>query len=168
MTEQLILNPATKRYVKMGSANHKRLIRDGKLPAMETLPVQSKVKTPQSLEAKTESEIITHTVNIIEKNKESLKGLSQGDMDDMISKLLYERLVLLPSKRLVGRPLTVRASPLQTQNKTTSLQTKKTKPSVIQKPLSMRSRRPPKEESSEEDDITSSQIETTDNESEED
>ena len=159
MTEQLILNPATKRYVKMGSANHRRLIRDGKLPAMETLPVQSKVKTPQSLEAKTESEIISHTVNIIEKNKESLKGLSQSDMDDMISKLLYERLVLLPSKRLVGRPLE--------SSKTTSSQTKKTKPSVIQKPLSMRQRKK-KEISSDEDEITASQIETTENDSEED
>ena len=156
MTEQLILNPATKRYVKMGSANHRRLIREGKLPAIEILPAPPKVKAELTIESKTDTEIINHTVNVIEKNQDKLKGLSQEDMDIMISKLLYERLVLLPSKRLVGRPLTT----------TTKNSSKNHKPSVIQKPLSMRQRRPPKKETSEED-IASSQIETTDYESEE-
>ena len=35
--EQLILNPQSKRYVKFGSANHKRLIREGVLPPVEIL-----------------------------------------------------------------------------------------------------------------------------------
>ena len=164
MTEQLILNPATKRYVKMGSANHRRLIREGKLPAIEILPAPPKVKAELTIESKTDTEIINHTVNVIEKNQDKLKGLSQEDMDIMISKLLYERLVLLPSKRLVGRPLTVRAQPLQTQ-KTKTIS--RTKPTIIQKPLSMRARRPTKKESLDEDEISSSQIETTDNDSEE-
>ena len=158
MTEQLILNPATKRYVKMGSANHRRLIREGKLPAIEILPAPPKVKAELTIESKTDTEIINHTVNVIEKNQDKLKGLSQEDMDIMISKLLYERLVLLPSKRLVGRPLTT----------TTKNSSKNHKPTIIQKPLSMRARRPTKKESSDEDEISSSQIETTDNDSEED
>ena len=166
MTEQLILNPATKRYVKMGSANHRRLIREGKLPAIEILPAPPKVKAELTIESKTDTEIINHTVNVIEKNQDKLKGLSQEDMDIMISKLLYERLVLLPSKRLVGRPLTVRAQPLQTQK--TKNSSKNHKPTIIQKPLSMRARRPTKKESSDEDEISSSQIETTNNDSEED
>ena len=80
MTEQLILNPATKRYVKMGSANHRRLIREGKLPAIEILPPPPKVKAELTIESKTDTEIINHPVNVIEKNKDKLKGLSQEDM----------------------------------------------------------------------------------------
>ena len=38
MTEQLVLNPQSKRYVKFGSSNHKRLIREGILPAVDALP----------------------------------------------------------------------------------------------------------------------------------
>ena len=105
--EQLILNPQSKRYVKFGSANHKRLIREGVLPPVEILPVpKPKERLPeQTQQQKMDTEIIKQSVGAVEEHKDQFRGLSQEQSDDLISKLLYDRLIAVPSKRLVGRPV---------------------------------------------------------------
>jgi hypothetical protein len=104
--EQLILNPQSKRYVKFGSANHKRLIREGVLPPPETLPVpKTRERLPeQTQQQKNDTEIIKQSVAAVEEHKDQFRGLSQEQSDDLIAKLLYDRLIAVPSKRLVGRP----------------------------------------------------------------
>jgi hypothetical protein len=145
--EQLILNPKSNRYVKLGSANHKRLIREGILPAPETLPPpKPRERLPeQTQQQKNDTEIIKHSVAAVEENKEKFRGLSREESDDLIAKLLYDRLIAVPSKRLVGRP--VKNKPLR--------------PSVIQRPVIAAPRRRNYPESDEES-IASNMIETTD------
>ena len=149
--DQLILNPATKRYVKFGSANHKRLIREGVLQSVDILPApKPKEKLEQNQQQKMDTEIIQQSVNVVEKNREKFKGLSQEQSDDLISRLLYDRLIAVPSKKLVGRPVKNKQS--------------KPRPSIIQRPI-LTSMKPKKKQyvSSDDDDdvsVTSSMIET--------
>ena len=58
----------------------------------------------------------------MEEHKEKFKGLSQEQSDELIAKLLYDRLISVPSNRLVGRPV----------------KNKPTRPSTIQRPISMK------------------------------
>jgi len=154
--EQLVYNPSTKRYVKFGSANHKRLIREGILqPPAETMPTPKPKQRllEQTQQQKMDTEIIQQSVSVVEKNKEKFQGLTQDESNDLISRLLYDRLISVPSKKLVGRPVI---------NKPT-----KPRPSVIQRPIAMKPKKPKKKpvESSDEDDeesVAESQIETTD------
>jgi hypothetical protein len=148
--EQLILNPLTKRYVKFGSANHKRLVANGTLSPPETMPAPKPKRLPeQTQQQQMDTEIIKQSVGAVEEHKEKFKGLSQEQSDDLISKLLYDRLIAVPSKRLVGRPV------LNKQPKV--------RPSTIQRPISMKPKKKyyPTHESDEES-IASSMIETTD------
>lgn len=154
MTEQLVLNPQSKRYVKFGSSNHKRLIREGILPAVDALPAP-KPKPSQLVEKsqqeKMDMRVIENAVQVVVENKNNLKGLSQQESDELISRLLYERLCMVPSKKLVGRPIKT---------------SKPVKPSVIQRPISMRQKKrqePSSEDSDDDVSIASNQIETTDN-----
>ena len=153
--EQLVYNPSTKRYVKFGSANHKRLIREGILqPPAETMPTPKPKQRllEQTQQQKMDTEIIQQSVSVVEKNKEKFKGLSQDESNDLIAKLLYDRLISIPSKKLVGRPIV---------NKPI-----KVRPSVIQRPILIRqkTKKKPVESSDEEDEesVAESQIETTD------
>ena len=74
--EQLILNPQSKRYVKFGSANHKRLIREGVLPPVEILPVpKPKERLPeQTQQQKMDTEIIKQSVAAVEEHKDQFRG----------------------------------------------------------------------------------------------
>ena len=104
--EQLILNPLSKRYVKFGSANHKRLVANGTLPPPETMPAPKPKRLPeQTQQQQMDTEIIKQSVGAVEEHKNQFKGLSQDQSDAVIAKLLYDRLIAVPSKRLVGRPV---------------------------------------------------------------
>ena len=152
--EQLIFNPQSKRYVKFGSANHKRLVANGTLPPPETMPTPKPKQRllQQTQQQKMDTEIIKQSVAAVEEHKEKFKGLSQEESNDLISRLLYDRLIAVPSKRLVGRPV----KNIQPQ----------VRPSTIQRPISMRQMPKKKHIVSESDDddgdvsVTSSMIET--------
>jgi hypothetical protein len=157
--EQLILNPLTKRYVKFGSANHKRLVANGTLSPPETMPAPKPKRLPeQNQQQKIDTEIIQQSVAVVEENREKFKGLSQEESNDLISRLLYDRLIAVPSKKLVGRPI------LNKQPKT--------RPSTIQRPIILRQKPKKKHVVSSDDDgdvsVTSSMIETSDCSSESD
>lgn len=147
--EQLILNPLTKRYVKFGSANHKKLIANGTLAPPEAMPApKAKEKIEKTQQQKLDTEIITQSVSVVEKNREQFRGLTQEESNDLIAKLLYDRLIAIPSKKLVGRPI------LNKQPKP--------RPSVIQRPIILHKK---KHAISDDDDdgdvsVTSSMVET--------
>ena len=126
--EQLILNPLTKRYVKFGSANHKRLVANGTLSPPEVMPApKAREKlSEQTQQQKMDTEIIKQSVSVVEKNREQFKGLSQEESNDLIAKLLYDRLIAVPSKKLVGRP--VLNKPF------------KSRPSIVQRPIVLQKR----------------------------
>jgi len=147
--EQLILNPQSKRYVKFGSANHKRLVREGVLPAPETMPAPLPKRLPeQNQQEKLDTKIIEQSVAAVEEHKNQFKGLSQEQSDELIAKLLYDRLIAVPSKRLVGRPV-LNKQPKQ-------------RPSTIQRPISMKPKKKYYPHESDEESIASNMIETTD------
>ena len=150
--EQLILNPLTKRYVKFGSANHKRLVANGTLPPPETMPAPKPKRLPeQTQQQKMDTEVIQQSVAAVEEHKEKFKGLSQEQSNDLIAKLLYDRLIAVPTKKLVGRPV-LNKQPKQ-------------RPSMIQRPISMKPKKKHIVSNSSDDDdgdvsVTSSMIET--------
>ena len=71
--EQLILNPLTKRYVKFGSANHKRFVANGTLSPPEVMPApKAREKlSEQTQQQKMDTEIIKQSVSGVEKNIEN-------------------------------------------------------------------------------------------------
>jgi hypothetical protein len=72
--EQLILNPFTKRYVKFGSANHKRLVANGTLPPPETMPApKARERLEQTQQQKMETEIIKQSVSVVEKKQRKVQ-----------------------------------------------------------------------------------------------
>lgn len=149
--EQLILNPTTKRYVKFGSSNHKKLIANGVLPPPEIMPAPKPKRLPeQTQQEKIDIEIINQSVAVVEENKEKFKGLSQKKSDALIANLLYNRLIAIPAKKMAGRPV-LNKQPKQ-------------RPSTIQRPISMRPKKKHYTSSDDEGDmsIASSMIETTD------
>ena len=146
--EQLILNPQSKRYVKFGSANYKRLVREGVLQPVDIIPAPKPKRLPeQTQQEKLDTKIIEQSVAAVEEHKNQFKGLSQEQSDELIAKLLYDRLIAVPSKRLVGRPV-LNKQPKQ-------------RPSTIQRPIAMKPKKKyyPAHESDEES-IASSMIET--------
>ena len=126
--EQLVYNPSSKRYVKFGSSNYKRLVREGVLQPVDIIPAPKPKRLPeQTQQEKLDTKIIEQSVSAVEENKEKFRGLSQEQSDDLIAKLLYDRLIAVPSKRLVGRPV-LNKQPKQ-------------RPSTIQRPISMKSKK---------------------------
>jgi len=110
---ELILNPLTGRYVKKYSSNWLRLVAQGTIagdPKIEA-PVDSKVTEP--VQSRNDRGVINDLVNLTEEKKDALKGLSRTEIDDLLSKALYERLMMrgkapssaaLPKSAAVGRP----------------------------------------------------------------
>jgi len=156
--EQLVYNPSSKRYVKFGSANYKRLVREGVLQPVDIIPAPKPKRLPeQTQQEKLDTKIIEQSVGAVEEHKDQFRGLSQAQSDNLIAKLLYDRLISVPSKRLVGRP----AKNIQP----------KVRPSTIQRPISMKPKKKqyvPNFTDDDDESVGSSQIETTDYSSESD
>jgi hypothetical protein len=100
-----IQNPLTKRYVKIGSPAHKRLVRAGVLPAVEESPPEP---TPEALgipiefnEKKLQTKLAELSTDMIKDNLKTIvksQKLTDKDMDILIKKLLFEKLCLKPDK----------------------------------------------------------------------
>lgn len=122
---ELVLNPLTGRYVKKYSSNWLRLVAQGTIagdPKIEA-PIDSKVTEP--VQNRNDRGVINDLVNLAEEKKDSLKGLTRTEIDDLLSKALYERLMMrgkapssatLPkaaaATRPVGRPKGIAARPV--------------------------------------------------------
>ena len=102
-----IQNPLTKRYVKIGSPQHKRLIRSGVLPPVEQpetppepspaalgIPIEFNEKHLQTKLAELSTDLIRDNLKTIVKSQK----LSDKDMDILIKKLLFEKLCIKPDK----------------------------------------------------------------------
>ena len=98
-----IQNPLTKRYVKIGSPQHKRLVRNGTLPP-ETppepnpealgIPIEFNEKHLQNKLAEISTDLIRDNLKTIVKSQK----LSDKDMDILLKKMLYEKLCMKPDK----------------------------------------------------------------------
>ena len=97
-----IQNPLTKRYVKIGSPAHKRLVRAGTLPAVEQPETPSPApEAPEFNEKKLQTKLAELSTDMIKDNLKTIvksQKLSDKDMDILIKKLLFEKLCLKPDK----------------------------------------------------------------------
>jgi hypothetical protein len=96
-----IQNPLTKRYVKIGSPAHKRLVRAGTLPAVEETPPEPNPEAPEFNEKKLQTKLAELSTDMIKDNLKTIvkaQKLTDKDMDILIKKLLYEKLCMKPDK----------------------------------------------------------------------
>lgn len=118
---ELVLNPLTGRYVKKHSSSYLRLVAQG------TIAGDPKIEVPivtEPVQIRNDRGVINDLVNLAEEKKDSLRGLSRAEIDDLLSKALYERLIqrgkapssaTLPkpaATRPVGRPKGIAARPV--------------------------------------------------------
>ena len=100
-----VQNPLTKRYLKIGSPAHKRLVRSGVLPPVEQpeipqtpealgIPIEFNEKHLQNKLAEISTDLIRDNLKTIVKSQK----LSDKDMDILIKKMLYEKLCIKPDK----------------------------------------------------------------------
>jgi hypothetical protein len=99
----MIKNPKTNRNLKIGSQQHRKAITDGILPMDSLYPV----KTPQfeltpeqtnPATKDTKKEMTKRCVDIIGDNKKQFKKLNQEDSDELLKKMLYEKLFINKKK----------------------------------------------------------------------
>ena len=91
MENQKILNPITKRYVKINSQQYNKLVLEGLIkPPVEEIKNEIKVAEPpiKALLAETLTDVVK------ENKKQFEKEMSQKDCDKLLKKLLYEKLCL--------------------------------------------------------------------------
>ena len=98
-----IQNPLTKRYVKIGSPQHKRLIRSGVLPPVEQpeTPPEPSPEAPEFNEKHLQTKLAEISTDLIRDNLKTIvksQKLSDKDMDILIKKLLFEKLCMKPDK----------------------------------------------------------------------
>jgi hypothetical protein len=98
-----IQNPLTKRYVKIGSPAHKRLVRAGTLPAVETPPPNPETPppNPEFNEKHLQTKLAEISTDMIKDNLKTIvkaQKLTDKDMDILIKKLLFEKLCIKPDK----------------------------------------------------------------------
>ena len=113
MTEEThILNPATSRYVRVGSDRYKKLVREGVLkpaapsptPAPVTVAASAKptpVPSPDPPKPRSlKKELVKLTTDIVRDNKRELVDLSQKETDAYIRRMLYEKLCVNGNKKI--------------------------------------------------------------------
>jgi hypothetical protein len=98
-----IINPLTKRFVKIGSPAHKRLVRGGVLPAVETPPPipETPAPAPEFNEKHLQTKLAEISTDLIRDNLKTIvksQKLTDKDMDILIKKMLYEKLCMKPDK----------------------------------------------------------------------
>ena len=98
-----IINPLTKRFIKIGSPQHKRLVRGGVLPAVEQpeTPPEPSPEAPDFIEKKLQTKLAELSTDMIKDNLKTIvksQKLSDKDMDILIKKMLYEKLCIKPDK----------------------------------------------------------------------
>jgi hypothetical protein len=94
-----IQNPLTKRYVKIGSPAHKRLVRSGTLPAVEQ--PETPEPAPEFNEKHLQTKLAEISTDMIKSNLKTIvkaQKLTDKDMDILIKKLLFEKLCIKPDK----------------------------------------------------------------------
>jgi hypothetical protein len=97
-----IQNPLTKRYLKIGSPQYKRLVKNGTLKAVEETPQQTpETPTPEFNEKHLQTKLAEISTDMIKDNLKTIvkaQKLTDKDMDILIKKLLFEKLCIKPDK----------------------------------------------------------------------
>ena len=105
-----ILNPLTKRYLKIGSPAYKRLVRSGVLSSVEqpeisqTPPPALGIPNPEAQEFSEkhlQTKLAELSTDMIKDNLKTIvkaQKLSTADLDILIKKMLYEKLCMKPDK----------------------------------------------------------------------
>lgn len=107
MTDSVI-NPQSNRFVKVGTQKYKRLVREGIIKPIEQVPPQvptpspepeplhietpSPEKTPKFNEDDYHTKMRETFQQIVKENEEKLVDLSQKQCDQLLKKLLYQKL----------------------------------------------------------------------------
>lgn len=96
-----IMNPLTKRFVKINSQKHKRLVVDGILKPetlITTEKLPEKVETePEFDESKLQTKLADLSTDLIKDNlKKVVKAqkLSDAEMDSLLKRMLYKKLCM--------------------------------------------------------------------------
>lgn len=124
---ELILNPLTGRYIRKGGSHYRRLVAQGTIAGDPVIVPPSEQKPPEPMQVQNDRGVVTDLVRLAEENKDALRGLNRAEIDDLLSKALYERLIMKPqsakakassgrlgdaSSRPVGRPRGITARPV--------------------------------------------------------
>ena len=94
---QLILNPLTGRYVKKFGSNYLRLVAQGTIQGdpVITAPMSESITEP--VQTRNDRGLIHELTEVAAEKKDALKGLSRAELDDLLSKALYEKLITRPT-----------------------------------------------------------------------
>lgn len=107
-----IMNPLTKRFVKINSQKHKRLVVDGILKpetliTAEKLPEKVEIE-PEFDEVKLQTKLVDLSTDLIKDNlKKVVKAqkLSDAEMDSLLKRMLYKKLCMEePKKKSKEKP----------------------------------------------------------------
>ena len=99
MENQKILNPITKRYVKVGSQQFNKLVLEGLIKVEFPKAEDIKVEIPTVAVPPIKGLLAEELTNIVKENKKQLtKEMSQKECDRLLKKLLYEKLCISKKK----------------------------------------------------------------------
>ena len=91
---ELILNPATNRFVKRSSQTGKRLIKQLSMPSEPTPE-----PTPEPTFEPVQTALLQAGAEIVAENTPKFKHLSPDDTDALFKRLLLERLSIAPARK---------------------------------------------------------------------
>ena len=110
---ELILNPATNRYVKKTSQTGKRLAKTLATPITQPIqpaeikPIQqiqpAEIQPIQTIQP-VQTALIDTGVEIVAQNAQKFKGLTANETDSLFKKLLLQRLSISPAKASKLKP----------------------------------------------------------------
>ena len=90
---QLVLNPLTGRYVKKFGSNYLRLVAQGSIIGDPVINAPLGESITEPVQTRTDRGLIKELSSIAEEKKEVLRGLSRAELDELLSKALYEKLI---------------------------------------------------------------------------
>lgn len=122
---ELILNPLTGRYVRKYGSSYLRLVAQGTIMGDPVISAPIGESITEPVQTRNDRGLVQELSQIAEEKKDILKGLSRTEIDELVSKALFERLMIraVPPKSAalskVGQPaparprgLTARAVPI--------------------------------------------------------
>jgi hypothetical protein len=111
---ELILNPKTNRFVKVGGPKYNRLVKEGFIkpeatsevlsetivkPTPELTPKPTPEPTPEPKPISVKAEMAVLAVDLVKKNEAQFVDLTKKETDKLLRKLLLERLCPKPKAK---------------------------------------------------------------------
>jgi hypothetical protein len=102
----LVLNPNSNRFVRVGGAKYNRLIKERVLSEVKTPKEIETPETPETIETPEEpekvnlkSEVANMSINLVKQHKNAFRDLSKEETDKLLRKLLIEKLAPKSKKK---------------------------------------------------------------------